>query len=393
MAWIDALPTGIGGLLSTGLSLLGVKQSKDYQHEMAEQQMKWQSEEAEKAREWSQQEWQRQFDLTNAYNLPVEQAKRLQEAGVNPYYMYGGASSAASGVASQGSTPSSPVVASPVPDYSGVIAGGFHNIRGLVESLRTLSEVKKTGIENSRLSAMLDAQIAETVARMNNEQASADLTNLTKKFEEIFGTVKRSKELEKLTSEYVKAYADARLAVSQGKYYDEAVLNQASERLLNDAKRGLTDKQLNMLEIDLKYRASQLESEIARNRGAAAAGFASAEEGHEMAVSERTFRDSRASILSAEADLKEIDASLALQTKQQRVAAVLSEYARANIITSQEEERLKQEVFKSNTQELDKKIERLREYSNIMKTHVETADKFKDFLYRNDMKLVPFLNW
>lgn len=61
------------------------------------------------------------FNRQNAYNHPLEQIKRLEEAGLNKNLIYGGSPSQAAGEAANISSPSKPEFGNPVKDLSSFI--------------------------------------------------------------------------------------------------------------------------------------------------------------------------------------------------------------------------------------------------------------------------------
>ena len=68
------MPIPFGAFIGAASTLIGGNQAN-----------KARSRESEKQRLWSEDMWNRQ----NAYNTPLQQMKRLKEAGLNPALMYG----------------------------------------------------------------------------------------------------------------------------------------------------------------------------------------------------------------------------------------------------------------------------------------------------------------
>ncbi|QCS35974.1 minor capsid protein [Capybara microvirus Cap1_SP_70] len=64
-----SITNAVGGLLSSGLGLLG-----------GHLQRKWENEQREKQNEWNLAQWNRE----NEYNSPIQQMQRLKDAGINP---------------------------------------------------------------------------------------------------------------------------------------------------------------------------------------------------------------------------------------------------------------------------------------------------------------------
>lgn len=368
------LGSAASAVLSGLGSFFGQSDNERYQRELMREQMDFQSSENEKARNWQEEQWQKQFDLTNAYNTPEAQAERLRQAGINPLVAFEGAQST-SGSASSIGTPSTSHTASPVPDYSGVLTSGYNNLRSLTDTLKTLSDTRGQHIENSRLGSKLDTEIEETLARIDNEKAKTEYQRLVTQLETVFGFAMRSKELQKIQSELYRNIADSQLAIAQGKYYDAAALTQAYERLLKYCQAHKLEKESEQIELQMQWYVPQVKSEIARNQGQAAAGFASAEESREQAEDIRVTRADRLRILAANADLNEVNASVAVETKREKIDALMQEYRRAKIITDEEYQKYRQELYKADTQKVDKILERLKSSNDVLKGG-------QDILYR-----------
>lgn len=101
---LGAIP-GIGDVASGILGGLGgigqaaqQQENIKFQRDMMQQNQEWQSGENALNRQFQADQWQKQFDLTNAYNDPRQQALRLLGAGMNPAgTMEGAGAAAASG--------------------------------------------------------------------------------------------------------------------------------------------------------------------------------------------------------------------------------------------------------------------------------------------------------
>ncbi|UCS96034.1 MAG: DNA pilot protein [Microviridae sp.] len=78
-----------GSLISSVGSIATSALRNKYDREQNEKNRQWQEKMANQSNQWSIQQWNR----NNLYNSPVEQMKRLREAGLNPDLMYGGSGS------------------------------------------------------------------------------------------------------------------------------------------------------------------------------------------------------------------------------------------------------------------------------------------------------------
>ena len=204
MAFLDvlgAIASPVASLIGAGTSAINMNQQK----KLMQQNNEFQAAENQKNREWQSQEWTRQFDLTNAYNDPTAIVGRLQNAGLNPAQVMSGTGSSSAVSHATPSAPSGGVSATPSPDYSGVITSGFQSMQQIANSIKMLTEAKKTAKETPYVGAMLDSQIQLNLAKFENEQAKADFQRLQNQIEGALGFQIRSKELAKLVSETLLA--------------------------------------------------------------------------------------------------------------------------------------------------------------------------------------------
>lgn len=100
----SALIGGIGNIISGLFGSNASDSANAANAAMSRENRLWQSEENEKSRLWMDSQWQKQFDVTSAYNNPANQRRLLEQAGYNPYLL---------GDSNFGSSASSPSVSSP----------------------------------------------------------------------------------------------------------------------------------------------------------------------------------------------------------------------------------------------------------------------------------------
>ena len=280
----------IGGITS----LLGL----NAQENMNEQNQEFQASENQKNRDWQSAEWQRQFDLTNAYNDPSAVVERLKKAGLNPaQIMAGGSSSAVGQSKALPSAPSGGTSASPSPDYSGIITSGFQSMQQIANSIKMLTEAKKTAKETPYIGALLDSQIKENLARFENEQAKADYQKLQTQFEQIFGSERRSKELSKLMSDTLLAEQEARLKGAQIELIDVEKLEKNMNALVAYAEK-------NKKEAEAARIKALIEPEIALLKAQASQATANAGLANAQALTENQLRPYRRAIEEAESQIK-----------------------------------------------------------------------------------------
>lgn len=150
-----------GSLAQSGTNLLGSIISGVYNRKQQERSQK-----------WSEEMWRKQ----NEYNLPINQVKRLQEAGINPNLAFGSAASAMGT-----SVPSVPRY-SDAPDFGAAVSSG---IRGYMERrferLQVLNNIREQNanivekeMDNETKSLLLD----DYRAMKRSEYALGHLRNL-----------------------------------------------------------------------------------------------------------------------------------------------------------------------------------------------------------------------
>lgn len=126
----------------------------------------------QEAQKWSEQMWNKQ----NEYNLPINQIKRLQEAGINPNLAFGSAASA------MGTTVPSVPRYSDAPDFGAAVSSG---IRGYMERryerMQVLNNIREQNanivekeMDNETKSLLLD----DYRAMKRSEYALGNLKNM-----------------------------------------------------------------------------------------------------------------------------------------------------------------------------------------------------------------------
>ena len=296
MAFLDvlgAIASPVASLIGAGTSAFNLSQQK----KLMQQNNEFQAAENQKNREWQSEEWTRQFDLTNAYNDPTEVVKRLNGAGLNPAQVMSGASSSSAISHATPTAPSGGVSASPSPDYSGIITSGFQSMQQIANSIKMLTEAKKTAKETPYVESLLDSQLQLNVAKFENEQAKADYQKLQTQFEQIFGTERRSQELKKLVNETLLADQEARLKGAQIELIDVEKLEKNMNALVAYAEK-------NKKEAEAARIKALIEPEIALLKAQASQASANAGLANAQALTENQLRPFRRAIEEAESQIK-----------------------------------------------------------------------------------------
>lgn len=159
------------------------------------------------------------YEYENEYNSPSAQRKRMEEAGLNPYYNEQGAIAAQSQPTPQDvSQPSSSIPNFQAASPFGAFANMPNDFAQIATAFKALADAKKTGVETDNL---------ETFANYYAELLENQLKG------------------SKLANEYqevVNKYADQRLDFEQQKVMNEA-LKLAAEAKYTDSLRFLTDEE------------------------------------------------------------------------------------------------------------------------------------------------------
>lgn len=258
-------------------------------------------------RQFQSDEWTRQFNLTNAYNTPAEQAKRLQQARINPAVAFQGTQTSAMSSAS----PAAPSGASGLSafDPSGVLSLGFRSQESLMNRLKLFNEVQKGRYE---ISDVLPAQVRGILASAANDEVENEVRQFDLGIKKIFGRNMENAKLQNLLADYEVKLAEQKLKLKQGEVADADILFKESERLLNESKKHLTNKEYQKLEVELRYYGKRLESEIR-------ALNAQAHRDESSAQTEDVLRDFRKDLLANEADVSN-------ETKLAKIENIQQEY-------------------------------------------------------------------
>lgn len=334
---LGAIANPLSSLIGAGTSALQMNQQK----QLMQQNQEFQSAENQKNRDWQSEEWTRQFDLTNAYNDPTAVVSRLQQAGLNPAQVMSGGAAGSAATASH-ATPSAPsggVSASPSPDYSGIITSGFQSMQQVANTIKMLTEAKKTAKETPYVGALLDSQIQLNLAKFESEQAKTEYQKLQTQFEQIFGTEMRSKELAKLMSDTLLADQEARLKGAQVELIDVEKLEKSMNALAAYAES-------NKKQAEADRVRALIEPEIALFRAQANQANASAAHSSALAATENALRGLKKGL--AENELR-----FNTETYYDRIDKLREELGEIIIKNDKAKEILQQLKFATNIQQYD----------------------------------------
>lgn len=212
------------------------------------------------AREMNQTTYGQQVDfwkMNNAYNMPIEQRKRLEAAGLNPALMYGTNASGASGMASGGNAGSALNAKFDTPMYGSALSG-------VLESLSRIADLDIKKAQEQNINADTAAKLADKGLKdITGTDKMFDL-NVKRQLEET--SVDAAKESARLTSlkadiawyeKYMleKGGADAnieKMVAQAAKAKADAANSQAEKARIEAATQSLLKgNALKQFEIDL----------------------------------------------------------------------------------------------------------------------------------------------
>lgn len=303
----------LGSIYSGEVSKENVQKQLNAQSRENQLNRDWQTEQAQLARNWQagqtlqQNQFQtqlaaqqQQYNLQSMqqqakYNSPVYMSQQLKAANIDPQVYFGNHASFQGSSAQAGGSPSAPSAgsASNVGSVSGLSPVGFQPLdlqipqimSGLGSMFKGLADAKKAGVETRFLEESFEERLQKVFAEGDMAQLDKVLKELDLKFQQ-----------ENLPLKFKHAYANYKETLVKIDLLKQQALTEQEEQSLkratsdlNAALQGLHEKEKERLGLTIQYLPRLLESEILSNRGAAAAGFASAEESKVKADQERIF--------------------------------------------------------------------------------------------------------
>lgn len=231
------------------------------------------------------------FNLENNYNSPVEQVKRLQEAGINPavYFANANGSAGTGDIATPsaaGSTVSPQLPSMVTPNIQAappIVTGAIDAMAQLINMSLTAKQAEKTGAETKSIWKQIDMYVAqiqnqEIQNEWNKLKLDLDKENLSKKYEQ---------EIAKLTSEVFKNYAQGGEAQALMELHDIQKKLDSEEYDILREKHPYIIQEIQEL---VKLRTAQVETEKSaqeKNRAQADEARAGAENKRESTKSVR----------------------------------------------------------------------------------------------------------
>lgn len=280
------------GAIAGGISALGSlfgSSAEDKAMALAEKQHQWDVEENEKNRQFQRDEWSRQFNEINAYNDPAAAKERLTKAGLNGSALLNGSGSAVGNSSASPSSPSGAHGLNPMPDVVSQV--GFQSQESLSNRLRILSELGKSSALLPDTKAKLSAEVENVLADTKYKDIRAKSEEFALSLDKLLKPIERSVGIQNALKTLVVADADIRLKGAQASEADARAAQLAEEKLLTIAKRNLSQKDFERLELEVKWYGKLRQQEINESRSRESANYASAEESRANAAQIKFWND------------------------------------------------------------------------------------------------------
>lgn len=212
------------------------------------------------------------FNMENAYNNPVEQMKRLREAGINPAVALGGSATsiANSGEIATPSASGTPSLAFPhVEPVPNLLSGAINTMLQLSQLGLNRSTAKKQDAETNSIIATIEADIKQKLADANYKEALTDYQNIQSTLENLYGGAQRAENINKTVAEYVNYLADADYKKAEEKL-------RAAQTELEKSKNDRVIKETPLIIENLKKTGQKIVAETQASKAAAKASIAAA---------------------------------------------------------------------------------------------------------------------
>lgn len=281
------LGTIAGGISALG-SLFGSSASDDAMA-LAEKQHQWDVEENQKNRDFQRDEWTRQFNAINEYNDPSRTKERMQKAGLNGAALLNGSGSAIGQSTGSPSAPSGASGLNPMPDVVSQV--GFQSKESLMRRLEMLGSLSKNSYLLPETKAKLSAEINNILADERFTSIKADSEEFMFALNRFFAPIMKRAGVAQAFKDLALTDAETRLAIANGDVANEEKQNKAEERLLTIAKRNLSQKEYERLELEIKWYDKQREQEIRESRSREASNYASANQANATAEQIKFWND------------------------------------------------------------------------------------------------------
>ena len=300
MADVSAILGSAGGVLS-GISSIGSSLSQlfggdDYyrqaqdaynkQKDLMKFNNEFQSAENIKSRDFTKEMYAKQWQDYQDWNDYSSMVRRAVNAGVSPSALFQSGAPGQFGGLSPATTGHS---ASPSPSYEGIVnpvnrqAESFHSISS---GLSALANATKAGVETSRLVPLMNAQISNQLSEAGFNDIRSKSADFELGLRQIYGKKLYDSELGLNFAKAVDLYASSYLHAQEGKTQESIRELNLADRLLKDAQRDSTDRQIKMYDLQLSWYPKEMKAKIDNLNSSTSANYATA--ANETASAEQT---------------------------------------------------------------------------------------------------------
>lgn len=263
------LLNGVAGVSNVFGNLFGgddyYQQAQDAfmkQKQLMKENNEYQSAENEKSRQFTKDMYNKQWYDVTSWNDFSSIVQRAQNAGVSPSAIFGNGAPSVLGGVSPASVGHS---ASPSPSYADIVnpvnrqAETFHSV---ASGLQALGNLTKMGVEISTIRPLMSANIKNMLSSAGLNDIRAKSEDFELGLRQIYGKKLYDSELGLNFAKAIDLYSSAYLNAEQGKTQESVRELNLANRLLKDAQRDSTDRQIQMYDLQLSWYPKEMQAKI-----------------------------------------------------------------------------------------------------------------------------------
>lgn len=206
--------------------------------------------------------WKKEFDVQNAYNNPQQELARYAAVGLNPYVSTEGSSMIGGSTSrnNMGSSAVAPVGYTPPPATS---------FNSAMQAILALSQARGQNIRNSKLGALIDAQIEDLLKKAGYNEVMTDFQQMANEVYNEIGRKKARAEYQNLLSDLAKKSSEILLNNNLTEKAAAEALEAHAREGLARARSFLTKKEIESYETRLNAWLNLTKSQISANHASA----------------------------------------------------------------------------------------------------------------------------
>lgn len=231
-------------------------------------------------------EYQQQLALQNwriqqEYNSPLNQKKRLLDAGINPNVAFAGTQT------SSGSAPAPPETA-PFGQLTPSAAWSQQFLNNSASNIAALAQAAKSGAESKSILSLLNSEIKKMDLQNISQDIQNQLNDFNLQLQKVYGHRRMSADTEKAVADYYNILQQISNAAKSGQILDSQVYQAAVDKLIKDLEKQGKEVEVKMLQERAKQLPALLTAEVNEVNSRVNANNASAESSRASAESTRT---------------------------------------------------------------------------------------------------------